>query len=169
MKLTTKGRYAVTAMLDLAIHYKDESPITLADISQRQDISLSYLEQLFARLRKHGLVESARGPGGGYRLARPASKISVGKVIDAVDEKVDVTRCGGHGNCQDNALCLTHALWMDLSDQIAQFLHKITLGELVQNHAVQMVNLRQEGKTPIPFCQRNRAIPAETNIPKDGD
>ena len=100
MKLTTKGRYAVTAMLDLAIHAK-ESPVPLADISQRQGISLSYLEQLFAKLRKQGLVDSARGPGGGYRLSRVSSDISVAEVISAIDEKVDATRCGGTADCQD--------------------------------------------------------------------
>ncbi|MDJ0862519.1 MAG: Rrf2 family transcriptional regulator, partial [Gammaproteobacteria bacterium] len=99
MRLTTKGRYAVTAMLDLALH-ADRTPITLADISQRQGISLSYLEQLFSRLRKQGLVESTRGPGGGYRLGRPAEEIAVASVITAVDESVDATRCGGLQNCQ---------------------------------------------------------------------
>lgn len=154
MRLTTKGRYAVTAMLDLAIHYKD-GPITLADISQRQSISLSYLEQLFARLRKHGLVDSARGPGGGYRLSRSTTEISVGEVISAVDEKVDATRCGGHGNCQEDDRCLTHELWTDLSDQIFQFLQNITLGDLVKRREVQEVRLRQDGKPIIPACQRN--------------
>jgi len=107
MRLTTKGRYAVTAMLDLALHYKD-GPITLADISQRQGISLSYLEQLFSKLRKQGLVDSTRGPGGGYRLSRDANQIAVADVITAVDEKVETTRCGGLSNCQDDQQCLTH-------------------------------------------------------------
>ena len=114
MRLTTKGRYAVTAMLDLAIH-ATEGPVPLADISQRQGISLSYLEQLFARLRRQGLVSSARGPGGGYRLAHAASEIAVVDVINAIDENVNVTRCGGEGNCQDGEPCLTHELWCDLS------------------------------------------------------
>jgi Rrf2 family iron-sulfur cluster assembly transcriptional regulator len=109
MRLTTKGRYAVTAMLDLALHYKD-GPITLADISQRQGISLSYLEQLFSRLRKQELVDSTRGPGGGYRLSRDAHEIAVADVITAVDEKVETTRCGGLSNCQDDSQCLTHEL-----------------------------------------------------------
>lgn len=117
MRLTTKGRYAVTAMLDLALNAKDR-PITLADISQRQGISLSYLEQLFSKLRKQGLVASARGPGGGYRLSRGASDINVAQVISAVDEKVDVTRCEGRDDCQDGEACLTHELWCALSDQI---------------------------------------------------
>ncbi len=153
MRLTTKGRYAVTAMLDLAIHYK-EGPITLADISQRQGISLSYLEQLFARLRKRGLVESTRGPGGGYRLSRAATEIAVGEVITAVDEKVDATRCGGNGNCQEDDRCLTHELWMDLSDQIFRFLQNISLGELVKRREVQEVFLRQDGNAAVPLCQR---------------
>ncbi|OOZ42184.1 Fe-S cluster assembly transcriptional regulator IscR [Solemya pervernicosa gill symbiont] len=131
MRLTTKGRYAVTAMLDLALHYKD-GPITLADISSRQGISLSYLEQLFSRLRKNGLVDSTRGPGGGYRLSRPAAEIAVASVISAVDETVDTTKCGGLGNCKDNEPCLTHDLWTDLSNQIHDFLSNISLGQLVE-------------------------------------
>lgn len=120
MRLTTKGRYAVTAMLDLALHYKD-GPITLADISQRQGISLSYLEQLFSRLRKQELVDSTRGPGGGYRLSRDAHQIAVADVITAVDEKVETTRCGGLSNCQDDSQCLTHDLWTELSTQFMNF------------------------------------------------
>lgn len=145
MRLTTKGRYAVTAMLDLAIHYKS-GPITLADISKRQGISLSYLEQLFSRLRKNGLVDSARGPGGGYRLSRNASDICVADVITAVDEKVDAMRCDGKGNCQDNGPCLTHELWCDLSDQILNFLKGIDLEQLVERKGVQDVAARQDSK-----------------------
>ena len=117
MKLTTKGRYAVTAMLDLALH-NEKGPVTLADIADRQGISLSYLEQLFSRLRKQELVNSVRGPGGGYSLASPASELHVAQVISAVDEVVDATRCGGAGNCHNNERCLTHDLWHDLSDRI---------------------------------------------------
>ncbi len=142
MRLTTKGRYAVTAMLDLALNAKDR-PITLADISQRQGISLSYLEQLFSRLRKQELVSSARGPGGGYRLSRNAGEISVAQVIAAVDEKVSVTRCGGKGDCQNGEACLTHKLWCSLSDQIQDFLTGISLGDLVQEDHVKMVSERQ--------------------------
>lgn len=131
MRLTTKGRYAVTAMLDLALHY-DDGPTTLADISRRQSISLSYLEQLFSRLRRRGLVESVRGPGGGYRLSRGAEQISIVSVIKAVDEEVDATRCGGLGNCQDSQPCLTHELWTDLSSQIHDFLAGISLAQLVE-------------------------------------
>ena len=143
MRLTTKGRYAVTAMLDLALHYKD-GPITLADISQRQGISLSYLEQLFSRLRKQELVDSTRGPGGGYRLSRDAHQIAVADVITAVDEKVETTRCGGLSNCQDDSQCLTHDLWTELSAQIHDFLMGISLGNLVERQGVKEVAARQE-------------------------
>ena len=145
MRLTTKGRYAVTAMLDLAVHY-NQGPITLSDISKRQGISLSYLEQLFSRLRRNGLVDSARGPGGGYRLSRAASEICVADVITAVDEKVDAMRCEGKGNCQDEGKCLTHELWCDLSAQIYSFLKGIDLGQLVERKGVKDVAARQDGK-----------------------
>ena len=143
MRLTTKGRYAVTAMLDLALHY-GEGPITLADIAQRQGISLSYLEQLFARLRKRSLVSSVRGPGGGYSLGREAEAIFVAEVITAVDESVDTTRCHGAHNCQNNERCLTHELWQDLSDRIFDYLNNISLQELVKRKGVQQVADRQE-------------------------
>ena len=143
MKLTTKGRYAVTAILDLALH-DAQGPVNLADISRRQDISLAYLEQLFAKLRRNDLVESSRGPGGGYRLKKSAEDISVADVINAVDEQVDATRCGGQQNCQGELRCLTHDLWQDLSDQISAFLAGITLGELVQRKNVRQVSARQD-------------------------
>jgi Rrf2 family iron-sulfur cluster assembly transcriptional regulator len=143
MRLTTKGRYAVTAMLDLALH-DSQGPITLADISQRQGISLSYLEQLFSRLRKNGLVSSARGPGGGYRLSRDSKEIAVVDVITAVDEKIDARRCEGLGNCQGDKTCLTHELWCDLSSQIYDFLSGISLGDLVANRSIQEVAERQD-------------------------
>ena len=130
MKLTTRGRYAVTAMLDLAIN-GGSRPVSLADISGRQEISLSYLEQLFAKLRREQLVTSARGPGGGYRLARNGAEIFVAEIIDAVDESVDVTNCQGKGNCQQGETCLTHHLWEDLSGQIHDFLSQISLGDLM--------------------------------------
>lgn len=145
MRLTTKGRYAVTAMLDLAIH-ADEGPVSLADISERQSISISYLEQLFARLRKNELVTSVRGPGGGYRLARGADALFVASIIDAVDEQVDATRCGGEGTCQDGEMCLTHYLWQDLSTQIHSFLAGISLGDLVRRQDVRNVSDRQRDK-----------------------
>jgi len=152
MRLTTKGRYAVTAMLDLAIHYKD-GPITLSDISKRQGISLSYLEQLFSKLRKNGLVDSARGPGGGYKLSRAAEEVFVAQVISAVDESIDVTRCGGKGNCQDDEKCLTHQLWGDLSAQIYDFLSAISLGQLVEKRDVQVVAFRQKLKTEAAMAK----------------
>jgi len=135
VKLTTKGRYAVTAMLDLALH-NDKGPVTLADIADRQGISLSYLEQLFSRLRKHQLVTSVRGPGGGYSLAASAANVHIAEVITAVDEKVDATRCGGAGNCHNNERCLTHDLWTDLSDRIYDYLSDITLQDLVDRKGV---------------------------------
>ncbi len=134
MKLTTRGRYAVTAMLDLAMH-DGAGPTSLADIASRQDISLSYLEQLFARLRRSGLVVSTRGPGGGYRLGQSGDEISVAAVIDAVHESVDATKCGGQRNCRGEERCLTHDLWEDLSMQIRGFLDQVTLDDLVQRRA----------------------------------
>ncbi len=146
MKLTTKGRYAVTAMLDLALHYEN-GPITLADIAQRQGISLSYLEQLFSRLRRKTLVTSVRGPGGGYRLGRDANEIYIGEVIQAVDENMDTTRCGGAHNCQENERCLTHDLWQDLSGQIYTYLNKISLQDMMDRRGVRDVALRQDQKS----------------------
>ncbi|QUJ68124.1 Fe-S cluster assembly transcriptional regulator IscR [Photobacterium sp. GJ3] len=143
MRLTSKGRYAVTAMLDVALH-SQEGPVPLADISERQGISLSYLEQLFARLRKAGLVASVRGPGGGYRLGEEADQIAVGTVIAAVDESVDATKCHGKGDCQGGVRCLTHTLWHDLSTRISDFLNNITLGELMQDNDVIEVSDRQD-------------------------
>lgn len=143
MKLTSKGRYAVTAMLDVALH-SAKGPVPLADISERQEISLSYLEQLFARLRKEKLVDSVRGPGGGYKLGRDASDIAVGQVIRAVDESVDATRCHGMADCQGGERCLTHSLWQDLSDRISIFLNGISLGELMAQREVQEVAGRQD-------------------------
>ena len=157
MRLTTKGRYAVTAMLDLAIHY-DDGPITLADISRRQGISLSYLEQLFSRLRKKELVISARGPGGGYRLSREADQIAVAHVVTAIDEKVDATRCGGLANCQDDEPCLTHELWTDLSERIYDFLSGITLADLVNRKEVQEVSQRQHGVSVADIDGKNVAV-----------
>ena len=133
MRLTTKGRYAVTAMLDLSLNY-GMGAITLADISERQGISLSYLEQLFARLRKQGLVSSSRGPGGGYRLSRAADDITVLDVISAVDEKVDSTQCEGRRNCHGDEPCVSHELWQSLSDQIRLYLDGITLAQVVTEY-----------------------------------
>ncbi|ERI53364.1 Fe-S cluster assembly transcriptional regulator IscR [Pseudomonas sp. NPDC077649] len=143
MRLTTKGRYAVTAMLDLALHAQ-HGPVSLADISERQGISLSYLEQLFAKLRRGNLVSSVRGPGGGYQLSRDMRGIQVAQVIDAVNESVDATRCQGQGDCHAGDTCLTHHLWCDLSQQIHEFLSGISLADLVARREVQEVALRQD-------------------------
>jgi len=138
MKLTTKGRFAVTAMLDIALHEAKNtaasetvSPVTLADISERQSISLSYLEQLFSRLRKKGLVSSVRGPGGGYKLAKNAQAISIAEIINAVDEQIDATQCGGHENCKEEGRCMTHDLWASLNKKILDYLADVTLGSMV--------------------------------------
>jgi len=143
MRLTTKGRYAVTAMLDLAFH-SHQKPVTLTDIATRQTISLSYLEQLFARLRKAGMVKGVRGPGGGYKLSRAALDINIADIIAAVDEEVDSTKCGGKSNCQDNQPCLTHDLWMGLSEQIRNYLKEISLGELLEREPISNVADRQD-------------------------
>lgn len=143
MKLTTRGRYAVTAMLDLALHGKN-GPVSLADISTRQDISLSYLEQLFARLRRNNLVKSVRGPGGGYCLSREGVDINVADIIDAVNESTDATSCGGKGICQNGEMCLTHHLWEDLSKQIHYFLSDISLAQLTRKERVQSICERQD-------------------------
>ena len=145
MRLTTKGRYAVTAMLDLALH-GDSGPVSLADISGRQDISLSYLEQLFAKLRRCELVTSVRGPGGGYRLSRGGDQIFVAQIIDAVNEAVDATGCGGASDCQQGEVCLTHHLWENLSDQIHGFLSKISLATMVDQREVQSVSARKNAR-----------------------
>lgn len=142
MKLTTKGRYAVTAMLDLALN-DHKGPINLADISERQGISLSYLEQLFSKLRKQGLVSSVRGPGGGYLLGAEKSSISIAVVVDAVSESMDATKCQGKSGCQQGEICLTHHLWQDLSEQIYAFLDDITLQDLVTRNEIRAVNERQ--------------------------
>ncbi|NLQ16816.1 Fe-S cluster assembly transcriptional regulator IscR [Marinomonas sp. M1K-6] len=143
MRLTTKGRYAVTAMLDLALH-SDQGPVSLADISHRQGISLSYLEQLFSKLRKKALVTSVRGPGGGYRLSRSNNDIFVAQIVDAVNESVDATGCKGRSDCQSGNTCLTHHLWCDLSDQIHDFLNRISLEQLVRRNDVRQVAERQD-------------------------
>jgi Rrf2 family iron-sulfur cluster assembly transcriptional regulator len=143
MKLTTKGRYAVNSMLDLALH-NDQAPINLADISARQDISLTYLEQLFGKMRKKGLVESVRGPGGGYRLALDADEITIAHVMYAVDEPIDVTRCGGQQNCMGDVRCLTHDLWLGLNRHVSDYLNGISLGELIRTNNVKQVADRQD-------------------------
>ena len=146
MRLTTRGRYAVTALLDLALQ-PTEQTITLAEIATRQTISVAYLEQLFAKLKRHGLVSSIRGANGGYHLARSAEDITVLEIIEAVNETVDATRCDHTGNCQNGAMCLTHDLWHELSNHIADYLGKITLADLVARDNVQTVAIRQNTST----------------------
>jgi len=137
MRLTTKGRFAVTAMLDLALR-DGNGPVTLAGISRRQSISLSYLEQLFGKLRRRDLVDSVRGPGGGYTLAKPADQISVADIIRAVDEPLDATQCGGRENCQEEQRCMTHELWSTLNEKMFEYLNSVKLSELVARQRERM-------------------------------
>jgi len=160
MKLTTKGRYAVTAMLDLALHAQAE-PVSLAEISSRQEISLSYLEQLFSRLRKHELVSSTRGPGGGYRVARSLDKVAVSEIIKAVNESVDATQCAGKENCHSHGRCLTHDLWEGLSEQIEEFLSGVSLQDLINRQSVKTVSMRQDQLHDQILMQHQRADFAE--------
>jgi len=146
MRLTTKGRFAVTAMIDVAMH-SINGPATLAAVSERQKISLSYLEQLFGKLRRSGLVASVRGPGGGYRLASSSEKVSVADIIVAVDEPIDATQCGGQENCHDDRRCMTHELWASLNSHIFDFLQSVTLAELVR---------QQQKKSDVVVLQDNR-------------
>ena len=148
MRLTTKGRFAVTAMIDVAMH-GTKGPVTLAGVSERQKISLSYLEQLFGRLRRHGLVESVRGPGGGYHLARSPESISVADVIVAVDEPIGATKCGGRESCQeDGERCMTHELWSGLNAHIFTFLRGVSLAQLVQNQKKPEPSVLQDHRAP---------------------
>jgi len=142
MRLTTKGRYAVTAMLDLTIH-ADDKPVSLSEISERQSISLSYLEQLFSKLRQSELVSSVRGPGGGYRLGRSSDDIYIAQIIEAVNESVDTTNCQGKGDCQGGEICLTHALWDELTAEIHNFLNGISLAHLMARRDVKSIAQRQ--------------------------
>src|SRR3954462_10788522 len=147
MRLTTKGRFAVTAMLDLAMHGQD-GPVTLAGISERQKISLSYLEQLFGKLRRRELVESVRGPGGGYHLARDAARVSVADIVRAVEEPLDSTQCGGRENCHDNHRCMTHELWEELNSTVYGFLAGVTLSQLVEKQRSKRVNVVRDRARP---------------------
>lgn len=155
MRLTTKGRFAVTAMLDLALHEVDK-PVTLAGISERQGISLSYLEQLFSRLRRNGLVKSVRGPGGGYRIAKQYAEISVSDIITAVDELIDATQCGGEENCHEEGRCMTHDLWANLNSKILEYLSGVSLADLVAS--------QREGKK-ITFAGRRDCQPQKQPVP----
>ncbi len=143
MRLTTKGRYAVTAMLDIALH-RERGPVSVAEVAERQAISSAYLEQLFSKLKRAGLLRSVRGPGGGYELARRPDEVNVSHIIAAVGEGVDATRCKGTADCQDGATCLTHDLWTALSNRIDEFLAGVTLEDLVAQREVQHVALRQD-------------------------
>ncbi|MCP5264779.1 MAG: Fe-S cluster assembly transcriptional regulator IscR [Burkholderiaceae bacterium] len=153
MRLTTKGRFAVTAMIDLALR-EQQGPVTLAGISQRQKISLSYLEQLFGKLRRHELVESTRGPGGGYTLGRNMKNITVADIIFAVDEPLDATQCGGKENCEDDGPCMTHELWATLNRKMIDYLDSVTLASLVEGQRE-----RQAGGAPraVPAVKEHRA------------
>jgi len=166
MRLTTKGRYAVTAMLDLALH-EDQGPISLADISRRQSISLSYLEQLFAKLRKRSLVTSVRGPGGGYQLPSESGQIYIAQIIDAVNESVDTTKCHGAGDCQGGETCLTHYLWEDLSEQIHQFLEGISLADLVARQEIEAIARQQDRKYLLASTVVNTADNANKHANED--
>ncbi len=163
MRLTTKGRYAVTAMLDLAFHSQN-SPITLTDIAARQTISLSYLEQLFARLRRAGMVIGIRGPGGGYKLSRQAVEINIADIIVAVDEQIDPTKCGGKSDCQNNQPCLTHDLWMGLSNQIRDYLESISLGDLLHQDNTQTIAKRQVNDVQRLLKTTNRLNEGSTEV-----
>ena len=153
MRLTTKGRFAVTAMIDLAMR-QSEGPVTLAGISKRQKISLSYLEQLFGKLRRDNIVESTRGPGGGYSLCRDGSTITVADIIIAVDEPLDATQCGSKGNChgqEDNHMqCMTHDLWTNLNKKMVEYLQSVTLSDLVLEQE------KRQAKVVSPFLQQNK-------------
>ncbi len=146
MKLTTKGRYAVTAMLDLALHGGvGKAPVPLAEVSRRQRISLSYLEQIFLLLRRRNLVVSVRGPGGGYRLGHPAEEISIAAIVAAVNESVDTTACGGAQNCKEEQVCLSHQLWSALSERIRDYLTAVTLAQLMQRNSPRLCAGEREG------------------------
>lgn len=156
MRLTTKGRFAVTAMIDLA-QQQGTGPVGLAGISERQDISLSYLEQLFGKLRKHNLVESVRGPRGGYHLAKNASDVSVTDIIIAVDEPLDATQCGGKGNCHGSDHergnhCMTHDLWSTLNQKMVDYLDSVSLEDLVNQQKKHISKPITVVRTPA--CER---------------
>lgn len=144
MRLTTRGRYAVTALLDLAVQEnRHQGAVSLSDIAKRQSISVSYLEQLFSKLRKAGLVLSTRGASGGYQLAKPLENIDVMSIISAVDESVNAMQCDGRGDCQDGAMCLTHDLWHGLSKHIESYLSQVTLAQLLNSSNTQVIADRQ--------------------------
>jgi Rrf2 family iron-sulfur cluster assembly transcriptional regulator len=155
MRLTTKGRFAVTAMVDLAMR-SGKGPLNLAGISERQKISISYLEQLFGKLRRHALVNSVRGPGGGYRLAKDATQVSVADIMLAVDESIDATQCGGMENCRDERKCITHDLWANLNQHILDYLGSVTLKQLVDEQMARQDGAEQVRVVRNPLRQRER-------------
>lgn len=156
MKLTTKGRFAVTAMIDLALRQAD-GPVALASISERQKISLSYLEQLFGKLRRCGLVSSVRGPGGGYCMAKPTTAVFVADIIRAVDEPIDVTMCSGNANCQDDEPCMTHQLWTSLTNRMLDYLSSVSLAELVE---------QQRSRIGTATLMKERELRAQSRRPR---
>ncbi|MET4580300.1 Fe-S cluster assembly transcriptional regulator IscR [Ottowia thiooxydans] len=165
MRLTTKGRFAVTAMIDLALR-QDNGPVTLAAISQRQQISLSYLEQLFGKLRRHELVESTRGPGGGYSLGRKAADITVADIIVSVDEPIDATHCGGKENCHgDGGRCMTHDLWTSLNARMVEFLDSVTLQKLVNDQLEKGVEVEDKPATKRAISSAPVVKPIRVNAP----
>jgi len=172
MRLTTKGRFAVTAMIDLAMR-QDQGPVTLAGISQRQKISLSYLEQLFGKLRRHEIVESVRGPGGGYSLARKAENVTVADIIIAVDEPLDATQCGGKGNCHGDdgsGRCMTHELWATLNQKMVEYLDSVSLRDLVEQQRARqpdnvLHDMREESaQAAAPRAKAEKEKPARARM-----
>ena len=151
MRLTTKGRFAVTAMMDLALR-GDDGPVALAGVSERQKISLSYLEQLFGKLRRYSLVDSVRGPGGGYCIARPLNMVTVADIVRAVDEPLDATQCGGRENCLDDHRCMTHDLWTALNAKMYDYLSSVTLADLAERQRA------KEGKTGSAAVIEDRRV-----------
>jgi Rrf2 family iron-sulfur cluster assembly transcriptional regulator len=165
MRLTTKGRFAVTAMIDLALR-QTSGPVTLAAISQRQQISLSYLEQLFGKLRRNELVESTRGPGGGYTLARRAADITVADIITSVDEPIDATHCGGKENCQtDGSRCMTHDLWSSLNLRMVEFLNSVTLQKLVDDQLAKGLQVEEKPSIKRAISAIPVSAPVRVNAP----
>lgn len=166
MRLTTKGRFAVTAMIDLALRH-GSGPVTLAAISQRQQISLSYLEQLFGKLRRHQLVESTRGPGGGYTLARDAAEISVADIVASVDEQLDATNCGGKGNCMggNSGPCMTHDLWTTLNHRMLEFLQSVSLQKMVDEQIAKGVHIEEKPLLKRAIASTPVVKPLRVNAP----
>ena len=166
MRLTTKGRFAVTAMIDLALR-QSSGPVALAAISQRQQISLSYLEQLFGKLRRHELVESTRGPGGGYTLARKAGDITVADIVVSVDEQLDATSCGGKANCmgENNGPCMTHDLWTSLNDRMLEFLRSVSLQKLVDEQIAKGVRIEDKPMIKRAISSAPVLKPVRVNAP----